>query len=135
MLHYVRLNYRQIVKVLLVIAGGGLGAAARYGVRLALPSDAAAFPYATLVVNAGGSFLAGLVAGLVAGGATLPEEARLFLLVGVLGGFTTFSAFSLETVEHLMNGDAAIGAMNVLLSLLLCVAAVVAGLFLGRAFV
>lgn len=123
------------MKILLVIAGGGLGAAARYGVRLALPPDAAAFPYATLIVNVGGSFLAGLVAGLLAGGVTLSEETRLFLLVGVLGGFTTFSAFSVETVEHLMNGSAAIGAMNVLLSLLLCVGAVVAGVFLGRVFV
>lgn len=120
------------MKILLVIAGGGLGAAARYGVRLALPLDAAAFPYATLIVNAGGSFLAGLVTGLLAGGVTLSEEARLFLLVGVLGGFTTFSAFSLETVEHLMNGSAAIGVMNLLLSLLLCLGAVIAGVFLGR---
>lgn len=121
------------MKILLVIVGGGLGAAARYGVRLALPFDAAAFPYATLVVNVVGSFLAGLVTGLLAAGLVLSEEARLFLLVGVLGGFTTFSAFSLETVEHLTNGDAAVGAVNVLSNLLLCVAAVVAGIFLGRA--
>ena len=86
--------------ILLVGTGGALGAVARYGVGLMVKS-ASGFPWATLSVNIAGSLLMGLVMGWLGrqtgvGGA--PEPVRLFLAVGLLGGFTTFSAFSLELV-------------------------------------
>jgi fluoride exporter len=80
--------------VLFVALGGAIGASARYGVSLlALAWLGAAFPWATLVVNVAGSLGIGLLAGHGIAG-----PARLFWVTGVLGGFTTFSAFSLEAV-------------------------------------
>lgn len=94
---------------LLVFLGGGLGAMLRYGAALlvaargtGLGPEAAAFPWATLAVNLVGSFLIGVLAGLLAG----RETARLVLVTGLLGGFTTFSAFSLDTLTLLGSGRA-----------------------------
>ena len=82
------------VSFLLVAAGGAIGSAARYGVSLAgLHLLGPGFPWATLAVNLLGSLLIGLLAGWQVEG-----QARLFWVAGVLGGFTTFSAFSLETM-------------------------------------
>ena len=80
--------------VLWVFLGGGLGALARYGLILALPRAATGFPWATLAANLLGSFLIGLLF------VTLAERdgARFFLIVGLLGGFTTFSTLSFEVV-------------------------------------
>lgn len=80
---------------LFVAAGGAMGAAARHGVSmLALAWFGAAFPWGTLLVNLAGSFAIGVLAGQGLGG-----NARLFWVTGLLGGFTTFSAFSLEAVS------------------------------------
>lgn len=92
-----------MVNFLLVGAGGALGAMARYGVARSLPVGA--WPWATFLVNILGGLLMGLLVGwLVARGGTTQEPWRLFLGVGVLGGFTTFSAFSLEIVMMLERG-------------------------------
>ena len=90
--------------ILLVGTGGALGAVARYGVGLMVKS-ASAFPWATLSVNIGGSLLMGLVMGWLGRQSGLTEPLRLFLAVGLLGGFTTFSAFSLELVSLLEKRD------------------------------
>lgn len=88
---------------LYVFFGGGLGAMARYGLSLALPRVPGGFPYATLCVNILGSFLIGLLLAQVISQATSQmlarPEARLFLVVGLLGGFTTFSALSFEAIQ------------------------------------
>ena len=87
------------MNVLLVAAGGGIGAVLRYliGIFLAvrLGPD---FPWGTFFVNVTGSFLIGIVLVLVEDG-TLSPEARLFLAVGILGGYTTFSTYSYEAVQ------------------------------------
>ena len=83
--------------ILLVGTGGALGAVARYGVGL-LVKPASGFPWATLSVNIVGSLLMGLVMGWLGRQSGASEPIRLFLAVGLLGGFTTFSAFSLELV-------------------------------------
>lgn len=114
---------------LLVGLGGALGAMARFGVgRLVGPSD---FPWATLAVNIAGGLLMGLLAGWLAarGGG---EQLRLFLGVGVLGGFTTFSAFSLEVMLLLERGATGAAAGYVLASVLGAVAALALGLWLAR---
>jgi CrcB protein len=91
--------------ILLVALGGGLGAAGRFGVSLAMPLKADAWPWATFTINVAGSLLIGLLAGWLASRGDAAEPWRLFLGVGVLGGFTTFSAYSLETMRMIERND------------------------------
>jgi fluoride exporter len=91
--------------VLLVALGGGLGAAGRFGVSLAMPVRGDAWPWATFTINVTGSLLIGLLAGWLATRGDAGEPWRLFLGVGVLGGFTTFSAYSLETMRMIERND------------------------------
>ena len=87
-------------RVVLVAVGGGVGSVLRYLTNgLAVRWLGLDFPYGTLIVNVVGSFLIGLVQALAEEAAVLQEPARLFLSVGVMGGFTTYSAFSFETVR------------------------------------
>lgn len=87
-------------KVLLVFLGGGIGSVLRYLLQLWLntPDDRAAWPWGTLGANTLGCAVAGALAALASTRLALDEHARLLLAVGVLGGFTTFSAFAAETV-------------------------------------
>ena len=116
--------------VLWVALGGALGSVARYALSgIAVRWLGAAFPYGTLFVNVMGSFAIGLLAALVAadGRPSLGADARAFLLVGVLGGFTTFSSFSLETLNLARSGALAPALLNVAGSVVLCLAAVSLG--------
>ena len=82
---------------LIVFVGAGLGGALRHGVNVgAARLFGLGFPYGTLIVNVTGSFLMGLLAGFFAYRAGIPQHVRLFLTTGILGGFTTFSTFSLD---------------------------------------
>lgn len=91
---------------IIVGLGGALGAAMRHGVsRFAVAQWGAAFPVGTLLVNVVGSFAMGLLAGLFLARAGAAEGWRLFLTTGVLGGFTTFSAFSLEAALMWQRSD------------------------------
>lgn len=121
--------------LLLVMGGGALGAGARHLVNMAaLRLVGAGFPWGTLTVNAVGSLLMGLLAGWLAlkyeGGG---QELRLFLATGVLGGFTTFSAFSRDAVLLWERGAHALATGYVLASVMISIAAHVAGLALSRA--
>lgn len=113
----------------IVFLGGGIGAAARHGVNLlALRSVGVEFPYGTLSINVAGSFLMGaLAAYFLRSGVSV--EWRLFFTTGLLGGFTTFSAFSLEAALLYERGQIASAALYVLAS----VALAIGGLFLGMA--
>lgn len=119
---------------LLVGAGGALGAMLRYGVSsLAGHLWPSPFPYATLFVNVVGSLAMGVLVGLLA--RSLPpmqNEIRLFIAVGVLGGFTTFSAFSLDAVTLVERGQWGQSATYMLLSVGLSVGALFAGLLAAR---
>ena len=109
---------------LLVGLGGALGSMARYGVGLALPSTG--FPYATLAVNVIGCFCIGMAMPAAARLEALSPELRLLVVVGFLGGFTTFSAFGNETVALLRSGGG-VALLNVAAHVGLGLAAVVLG--------
>lgn len=116
---------------LLVFLGAGLGGVMRHGVNVAAARFGSGFPWGTLSINVVGSILMGLVAGWFAlrGGSL---EGRLFLATGVLGGFTTFSAFSLETVLLIERGQTAAAFAYVLGSVLAGIGGLVLGLAVMR---
>jgi len=125
-----------MTRLLLVAIGGALGSMARYGVGLAAGRmfPASAWPWGTLGVNVAGGLLMGLLVGWLGlrGGAG-QETVRVFAAVGLLGGFTTFSAFSLETVLMIERRAYGLAATYVGLSVVLAIAALMAGLMLARA--
>ena len=118
--------------LLLVMLGGALGAGARFLVGRALPLPANGFPSATLTVNIVGGLLMGLLAGALAR-INAGEGWRLFLGVGVLGGFTTFSAFSLDVVTLAERGQIILATGYIAASVVGAIGALVAGLMLVRA--
>lgn len=114
------------------MAGGALGAGARYGVGTLLTAWlGTAFPWGTLMVNLVGGLAMGLLAGLVGRGSET-ELVRLFLGVGVLGGFTTFSAFSLDVVTLIERGNATVAISYVFASVIGSIALTMVGLTLVR---
>jgi len=124
-----------MMQIFYVAVGGALGACARYGVGLAAERWAASgsWPWATFAVNLIGGLMIGLITGWIAFKATATSESiRLFAVVGVLGGFTTFSAFSLEVVTLLERREMATAALYALASVILSVGAVIVGLTVMR---
>jgi CrcB protein len=116
----------------LVCLGGAVGSGARYLVALGAAGWIGVdFPHGTLAVNLVGSFLIGLVQELAAASA-LSEESRLLLSTGVMGGLTTYSAFSYETMRLAQIGAWRAAAVNVLLTTVLCLALCVAGMAVAR---
>ena len=113
-----------------VAVGGALGSVARYWASsLAIAAFGTTFPWGTLIVNVLGSFIIGAVAAM-SGPETrwsVPDEVRAFVMVGVCGGFTTFSSFSLQTLGLIQDGEWARAIANTVLSVTLCLLAVWAG--------
>ena len=117
----------------LVMAGGAVGSGARFLTgRATSAAFGTGFPWGTLAVNLIGGLLMGALVGMLARAGD-GENWRLLLGVGVLGGFTTFSAFSLDTVTLLQRGDLGLAATYILVSVIGSVAALFAGLQLTRA--
>jgi fluoride exporter len=122
--------------IALVGTGGALGAIARYLVgRAAFHLGGPDFPWGTLVANIAGGFLMGLLVGFLALREAGQEPLRLFFGVGLLGGFTTFSAFSLEVMLMLERGQTAVALGYVTASVVGSVLALMAGLMLARSAV
>ena len=115
---------------LIVFIGAGIGGALRHGVNVAaVRLFGYGFPFGTLIVNVVGSFLIGLLAGYFAFRPGIPQDIRLFLTTGILGGFTTFSAFSLDGALLIERHAYALAAVYIAGS----VAASLVALFLGLA--
>lgn len=119
---------------LLVFFGGGIGAALRHGVNIgAARLLGMGFPYGTLTVNIFGSLLMGLIVEYLAVKGGMSQHWRLFLTTGILGGFTTFSAFSLDAALLYERGQLALTAGYVLGSVAASIAALFIGLLIVRA--
>ena len=121
-------------KLLLIGLGGAFGSVCRYlvssGVYKLFGSN---FPYGTLCVNAVGSFLIGILFVLLLDNISgMADQLRALLIIGFLGGFTTFSSFSMETMNLLENGDLVRGIVNIILSVTLCLLLTWMGILLGR---
>ena len=125
---------RPMRDVLTVAAGGAIGASLRYVIALALVSRGPGYiPWNTALVNISGAFLLGLVVTLSLDRNMLSEAWLLFIGIGILGGYTTFSTFSFETFDLLREGAIAQAALYSIGSLILGVLAAFAGFALGRA--
>ena len=127
-----------MIAYLWVALGSALGGAARYGVGLwAARLWGPDFPWGTILINVVGSFIISFFGGLTGPGGPLPADPalRIFVMVGICGGFTTFSSFSLQTLE-LARGEAwGAAAANIVLSVVLCLVSVTLGhLLASRAF-
>jgi CrcB protein len=111
------------MNVLLIALGGSIGAVARYGLAgLVQRFTTPYFPFGTFAVNILGCFVFGIIAGLAEHRFVIGPQARAFLLIGVLGGFTTFSSFSFETFQLLRDAEIVRASLN-------AVGQLVAGLF------
>jgi fluoride exporter len=122
-----------MMNLLLVALGGAIGSAARYLVgAFVANSFGPDFPWGTFIVNVSGSFFIGVILSFVGGG-LLPAGARPFLAVGVMGGYTTFSTYSHETLQLIQGGEIGAGAFNTLGQVVASLAAVYLGVVLGRA--
>ncbi len=116
-----------------IAIGGAIGSVLRYLVQAQSANWLGdEFPYGTMVVNVLGSLLMGFLSIVLVEGFSLPEEIRLAVLVGLLGGFTTFSAFSHETLGLIQQGNLVGAASNVIFSVVLCVIASLIGVTLAR---
>ena len=118
--------------ILAIAIGGALGALARHGASTALTAAfGSRFPFGTLVVNVSGSFAMGWLYALFAERMHIPPEMRLLAMTGLLGAFTTFSTFSVETLALLQAGRLLAGIANVVLGVALCLAAAWLGILSG----
>jgi CrcB protein len=122
-----------IINCLVVSLGGALGTLARYAVSMwALPISRE-MPFGTILINVTGSFVIRFFGTLTLahGRYPVPETVRLFVMVGLCGGYTTFSAFSLQTLDLLRGGMVGRATINIAASVVVCIAAVAVGHILG----
>ncbi len=126
-----------MIKILLIGAGGFIGSICRYylgGLANKIAPAHHGFPYGTVTVNIAGCFLIGLIAALVETRQILSHELRMFIMIGILGGFTTFSAFSSETLSMFHDGQALKAGANVAMNIIFGLGAVWVGSVTSRAF-
>lgn len=130
----VRVGAGQILTYFWIALGSALGGMARYGLSRAVALRLGeTFPWGTLAVNVSGSLVIGLIAAISGPDSRLivSPNARTFMMIGLCGGFTTFSSFSLQTLELIRNRDFAEAFGNVFLSVAACIAAVAIGFIAG----
>ncbi len=120
---------------LLVFVGGGLGASLRHFINVTLARYmGTGFPWGTFIINITGSTVMGLIAGYLAFKGEASQPWRLFLMTGILGGYTTFSAYSLDAALLYERGELGLAALYVIGSVALSIAGLFAGLALVRQF-
>lgn len=121
---------------LVIMIGGAIGTLARYLISLLAMPVSRDLPWGTILINIAGSFIIGFFGTLTLAHGRYPvsENMRLFVMVGLCGGFTTFSSFSLQTLDLLRSGAVVRAMVNVALSVVLCVGAVTIGHLLAAQF-
>jgi CrcB protein len=114
---------------LIIMAGGAIGTLARYLISLAAAPISGQLPWGTIIINIAGSFIIGFFGTLTLAHGRFPatENLRLFVMIGLCGGFTTFSSFSLQTLDLLRSGATLRATINIVASVILCVGAVALG--------
>jgi CrcB protein len=121
------------MRFLLICLGGAIGTGARYLTTVwALDTFGAGFPFGTLIVNVAGSFLIALIVETAGLTQVISPDVRLMLTAGVMGGFTTYSAFNFETTAFLRMGSWGTAALNVGVTVVACLAAGIAGVAVAR---
>ena len=121
------------LNVILVFAGGGVGATARYWLSNAVYRFVEPhFPYGVLIVNILGCLLIGFLMTAFEGRFVISPSLRIFLTIGILGGFTTFSSFSYETVSLFKDGELFFGALNIFANVFLCLLGTYVGMIFGK---
>ncbi|MGJ4941534.1 fluoride efflux transporter CrcB [Bradyrhizobium sp. HKCCYLS1011] len=124
---------KQLIGYVLVFLGGGAGASLRHAVNMAsAKAFGTAFPFGTFIINITGSIVMGLIAGYLAFKGDASQHWRLFLMTGILGGYTTFSAFSLDTALLYERGAVGLASLYVVGSVGLSIAGLFAALALVR---
>lgn len=122
-----------MLNALAVGCGGFIGAISRYLISIFINRfNSSAFPISTLLINVLGSFLIGLLTQLLINQYPNNKKLQLFLTTGILGGFTTFSTFSLETINLYQNGETIFAIVNVILSIVFCLGGVLLGKMLAK---
>src|SRR4051812_30626278 len=117
----------------LICAGGAIGTGSRYLLATAVTRAFGNFPFGTLAVNVIGSFLVSVLMVLALEKSALSPDLRLILVTGVMGGFTTYSSFNYETLHLAQSGAGGLAVVNVAVTLVACLLAGVAGVWLARA--
>lgn len=122
-----------MIKFWLIGLGGFIGAVSRYAVggMVQNVSRSIAFPYGTIAVNVIGCFVIGSLAYLAETRSLFSANTRMFLFIGVLGSFTTFSTFANETLELVAGNNQGLALLNVVLHFMLCISAVAAGRYVS----
>ncbi|MDR1532989.1 MAG: fluoride efflux transporter CrcB [Clostridiales bacterium] len=112
--------------------GGFIGACARFGITKLMSRHLTLLPFGTLLSNVIAGFFIGLIIGIERQTTTLPEHLKLFLMVGILGGLSTFSTFSMETVAYIENAQYLKATANTILNIALCFLFVFVGLLIAK---
>ena len=123
-----------MARFLLICVGGAVGTGARYLFSTAMKRAFGNFPFGTLGVNVIGSFLASVVMVLALEKSALSPDLRLIVVTGGLGGFTTYSSFNYETLHLAQSGATMLAIVNVAVTLVTCLLAGIAGIWLARQF-
>lgn len=122
-----------MMKIILIFLGGGIGAVARYALQgFVHRYSGSSFPLGTLAVNVLGCLLIGYLMIALEERFLVNPTLRIFLIIGILGGFTTFSSFSYETIALLRDGELLFGVINILASLIVCLSATFIGMTVAK---